>query len=81
MSTKHTHELAASYMMGILDYDTLKVGCHECGPQWVITINWIDRTLQISWVNVQWSLYFDQLAGRLTVEGTPENDAHQAQGS
>lgn len=59
MTGPHKHRITAKFMMRLLDYDTFTIGCEVCGPQWVVTVNWYDCSLSISWANVDLSVYYD----------------------
>ena len=53
---EHTHTLVAqAHPVAIKDCDQWSLGCHVCGPQWEITVDWQMGSIRISWVHLPYS--------------------------
>lgn len=33
-----------------------EMGCHECGPQWLITVDWPTMKIRIAWLNLPYTV-------------------------
>ncbi len=49
----HQHTLVARAVETTLPMcNQWELGCHVCGPQWIITIDWQTQKARLGWINL-----------------------------